>query len=1201
MSGTIARKESALPLLAALAIALLLPSLLWGQATTSTGNINGTVTDPSGASVPGAKVTITRIDTGVATNVVTNSSGFYNSGSITPGTYSVKVEAKGFESSETQASAKIGNNTVADFKLKVGSESTTVSVEATTVGVNTEQSSVQGVLTASQIESLPINGRNFLDLAQLEPGVQIQDGTNFDPTKIGYQSISIGGRFGRTARIQVDGTDISDETVGTTTGNINASAIQEFQIAQSTMDLSNDLSSSGVVNVSTKSGTNVIHGSGYEYYRTSDTNASLPKPYGFPDPDYHRNQYGGTLGGAFIPDKLFYFAEGDATYQNLFVPVVYASPFQNFGGGFNSPYKNPNALGRLDYNAPHGVKLFFRYNYSQIQAVGTFFSDSLQAYESKNYTRNFVGGADFTTGEYTHSFRFSYLKFQNQIVDGTIGSGLPLSDFPGNGLYDNITVVNGPATGPNLLAPQSTPQSDKQIKYDGSKTIGKHILRYGVDFNHIQGGGFASFFKLAPQIVTNQNQFGGATLYNGVNPGCSPNCTDTQLAALGPYTGGASNPLNYPVESVVIGNGQGFSTTQPAFGFPAGGLGPDNRLGLYIADTWKMFSNFTVNIGLRYDRDTGRTDSDLPGLPFLNNLIPGYPNLGAPIPNPNLNFAPNLGIAWDPWKNGKTAIRAGIGLYYENVIFNNVLFDRPLRLPNGAFLQTPTVCAAGTPLPIPGVNLASGPAQCGTTTNPIPVGQAGTSIAQLQQQYQSLSPFSLTNPNPDYLENFISGGVNPGLALFAPDYKTPRSTQINVGIQREISPGMVISVDYVRNVTTGLLLGVDVNHTGDVRFFNKAAAQQAIAATLPQFTNPLTGTPCTTVQCAINAGATIASFAANGLDSQADLGGTCVNSLGCAFGGLNPNAPALPFLEPAGISKYNALDIKWTYQKSNPIKGLHSVNAQVSYSYSSFKNSGGGSGISGVLGSVANSDQDFIVPALDNNDPNKYFGPSLLNRPNQLSFGVVGNLPWNFQTSFIGHFYQGLDLPIIVPGEGAGAIFQTDFNGDGTVQDPLPGTYNGSFGSQYNGATINNAINAYNSKYANQPTPAGAVLVQQGLFTVAQLQALGGVAPTVPLAPPGQVNLSNLRDFDLKLAWTYKLERASHTIAFQPSVGFFNLFNFANYDLPPNALTGGFTGTPGSINGTDPANRITNRVGAGTGVFDLGAPRTMEFGLSITF
>ncbi len=709
--------------LAALAILfLLLPSTLFAQATISTGNINGSVTDPSGAAVPGAKVTITRTDTGVTTAATTNASGFYNSGSIIAGNYTVRVAAKGFAASETKVLVQIGNNSAVNFKLHVGAESTTVTVEAAAAGVNTEQTSVQGVLTATQIENLPVNGRNFLDLAQLEPGVQIQDGTNFDPTKIGYQSISMGGRFGRTARIQVDGTDISDETVGTTTGNIAASAIQEFQISQSTMDLSNDLSSSGVVNVSTKSGTNTIHGEGYEYYRTSSVDASLPKPGGFPDPNYHRNQYGGSIGGAFIKDKLFFFAEGDGTAQSLFVPVEYAAPFQNFSGGFDSPYTNPNALGRLDFVAPHNVKLFFRYDYSQIKAEGTFFSDSLQVYQSKNYTRNYVGGADFVTGSWTHSIRFSYLKFQNEIADAVIGSALPLSSFPGNGQYLNIQVANGPSTGPNLLAPQSTPQSDKQIKYDGSKTMGRHILRYGVDFNHIQGGGFAKFFSLAPQVITN------------IGTG------DAAFAAGGPFPGGAGNPLNYPVDEVVMGNGQGYSTTQPAFGFPAGGLGPDNRLGLYIADTWKMFPNFTVNLGLRYVRDTGRTDSDLPGISQLNGLLPNYPNLGAPIPNPNLNFGPSLGIAWDPWKSGKNVIRAGIGLYYENVIFNNVLFDRPLRLPTGAFLQTAVPCAFGAlPDSFPGLpQLQPSAAECGTSDQPIAIGNAGTAIATLQQQFQAL-------------------------------------------------------------------------------------------------------------------------------------------------------------------------------------------------------------------------------------------------------------------------------------------------------------------------------------------------------------------------------------------------------------------------------------------------------------------------------
>ena len=160
-----------------------------------------------------------------------------------------------FSSVSIPVTVQVGNTASANAKLQLGQENQVIEVRPQ-IQVNTEQSTVQGVLTSNQIENLPVNGRNFLDLAQLEPGVQIQDGQNFDPTKAGYSSISFGGRFGRTARINVDGVDISDETVGTTTADVPASAIDEFQISQSSLDLSNDVTSSGAVNVSTKSGTN---------------------------------------------------------------------------------------------------------------------------------------------------------------------------------------------------------------------------------------------------------------------------------------------------------------------------------------------------------------------------------------------------------------------------------------------------------------------------------------------------------------------------------------------------------------------------------------------------------------------------------------------------------------------------------------------------------------------------------------------------------------------------------------------------------------------------------------------------------------------------------------------------------------------------------------------------------------------------------
>src|SRR5258708_15297913 len=218
------------------------------QATTATGAIQGTVTDQSGAVVPGAAVIIKNVATGQTTVRTTTSSGLYNSGSLAPGNYTVSVTAQGFSAIDLPTTVTIGNISPGNVKLGLAAEKQEVTVEANGVTVNTEQATVQGVITSEQIENLPINGRNFLDAAQLEPGVQIQDAQHFDPTKNGYTGISIGGREGRTTRIEVDGLDISDETVGTTTQNIPASSIQEFQLSQSTLNMSTELTSSGAVN-----------------------------------------------------------------------------------------------------------------------------------------------------------------------------------------------------------------------------------------------------------------------------------------------------------------------------------------------------------------------------------------------------------------------------------------------------------------------------------------------------------------------------------------------------------------------------------------------------------------------------------------------------------------------------------------------------------------------------------------------------------------------------------------------------------------------------------------------------------------------------------------------------------------------------------------------------------------------------------------
>jgi hypothetical protein len=632
-----------------------------------------------------------------------------------------------------------------------------------------------------------------------------------------------------------------------------------------------------------------------------------------------------------------------------------------------------------------------------------------------------------------------------------------------------------------------------------------------------------------------------------------------------------------------------------------------HRLGLYLGDSWKWKRNFTLSYGLRYVRETGRTDSDYPAIPQLNALIPG---LGNPVRQPNLNFAPQLGFAWDPTGNGKTSVRGGIGLFYENVLGDIIAFDLLNRLPTGAFTQTASPCtgtASPLPVPIPGGFLQ--PTFCSAivggvlTNSPVAIGTVANQIVAFQKQYQLDSPFSLNTPNPNYIGTLLQQGLATGVSpsMYDPNFQTPRSLQMNIGVQRELRPGMILSADFVRNVQTHYLLGIDENHTGDIHYFNKAAALQAISATNQLF-NCGSGTDSGSVQCAINAGAQMTDYANNGLTSSTDFGGVCSfpsptgpGNYTCAFPGINPNAPPLPFLKTIGRSVYNALQAKLTESAQNPLRGVRELNLQISYALSRFENTGGSSTIGPAAG-----DQDSGIPALDYARPNRYFGPSVLDRTHQLSFGGYAGFPRGFQVGLIGHFWSPLSTTLWVPNTnlGRGEIFRTDFTGDSTVQDPLPGTHVGSFGRGIDASNINQVIKNYNITYANQPTPAGRVLIKNGLFTSTQLQQLGAVAPVVPLAPPGQVNLSWLRAFDLNIRWSYAFGERLHI---QPSVAFYNLFNFANFDLPAASLNGLLTGAAGQINGTTRIGHNIDRVGVGSGVYALGAPRQIEFGLRITF
>ncbi|MBV8477219.1 MAG: hypothetical protein JOZ36_11175 [Acidobacteria bacterium] len=612
----------------------------------------------------------------------------------------------------------------------------------------------------------------------------------------------------------------------------------------------------------------------------------------------------------------------------------------------------------------------------------------------------------------------------------------------------------------------------------------------------------------------------------------------------------------------------------------------------------------TVTYGLRYVRDTGRSDSDLPPIPFLNRFNNQfYSGLGNRVNNPNTNFAPQLGVAWDPTKNGSTVIRAGIGLFYENAIWNNVLFDRPVRLSMGRFLATQPACVNGAPIAfaLPGTNTPVNPTFCGQ-----PIGQVQSQIASLQAQYQAAAAAGGNGlaPNPSFIATAKAdtGPNGSGTDLFFPGYRTPRSVQMNIGAQHEIHKGVVLTADYLRNVSTHTLLAIDTNHVGDARFLNVPNAKAAIAKTL-------TACGVGSIDAAIAAcpglhpgPATIADFAMAGLDSgySAIAGGAPCPT--CAFPGITPNLGGNQMLFPIGRSVYNGLQISLKQDVQSPFTAVHSLNLQVSYALSRYISQA--------------QDGDFINSAWSYADPSRYIGPNGLDRTHQLSFGGTVEFPKAVRLNLISHFYSPLAQNLTIATTGApGGIFVTDALGDGTGDGNLPngsngalgsivpGTNIGSFGRDVSAADINRVISNYNNNFAGKPTPAGQALINAGLFTNQQLISLGAVMPQINPAPAGQVGNGWLHATDMSLNWVYKFKER---VTLQPGVSFFNLLNFANYDPPKNIMSGvlstvGTTPVIGSANGTAGKQPDSLRVGLGSGVFGLGSPRVIEFNLKLTF
>ncbi len=1223
---------------------LALPVSLWAQEETSenptTGTIQGTVQDDVGSPVEGARVLYGSRATDTSGVVRTGKDGKYVSETVPPGVYVVRIEGRDLAPVERTVTVVLGSSVTADFKL---------------AWINPGPVRLQSTFTGEAPDTLPINGRNYLNAGRLDLGVQAVDGTILDPGKSGFQSLSINSTLGRTTHYDMDGVEVMDETKGAAEMNLPAEAVNEVVVSRVLPEVFQSLNAVGAVQVTTRSATNdEFHGNVFGNFRDQVLGMN-----GFPsgNSDYSRQQYGFGAGGAVIKDKAFLFLGGERTKQDGVLPTTSADlilPNPADLGAFigttvESAYFRENMLtARLDYDFNANMKGFARLSYDNATGIGP--SDSLSNFRNQLNERASVFGLDWNHGRFANSARFGYQKMVNA-TNPALGDSTILPSAPFH------MQIGSFAAGPSIVGPRQTIQSDLFGRYDGSTIYKvKHAIRFGGAIHRIVQGDFFAPGIYGPSVTSS----------DGVDTILAVNSDPTLLPLYpGDPRGAADNPLNYPVGTVTIFNGLGNFSEKSAFNRSTGGH-YDNRFEGYVGDTFNVIPNLNISFGLNYVVDSGRTNGDLPPVPCsaINLTIVKTPpcttgfildqfdlltqqhvgpgqSLGRVVSQPAYNFSPQLGLAWDPGHHGKTVIRASAGMFYDNFLMQNAYQDRVNRLSNGQYNRSLTLCPTGAALFPDGSVVSSVAADqvsisqiCGqpiggtilnAVNQPVVVSQA---IQDLQSQFTAVQSAVTGGPNVYSLANSIGnfGG------LLAPNYRTPRVVHFSAGIQHQLGERGMFAADYVREIGTQFPLGIDTNHVGDAGFLtdgdnsnpllnNYAAELSAINATTAA--NPASaGCPLATSnnassQAAVSCylvnvpTASITDFASHGLDSSNSFCGpfpcSVLNKPQAAFGGVNPAVGSNVMYFPAGRSLYTGLQL--TFHRTtgdNPFRGIRRLDTTISFSVSKYK-----SNIAEPNGS--GGDYSIMNVAEDYNQPTKgYWGSSGLARTAQFTLNPTADLPHQLRLAMITHFASPLPLSVSIPQQNGGGvpgeIFRSDLTGDGTLGDLLPSTVVGSTG-KYSTTDITKVITYYNSTFAGKLTPAGQSLVNSGLFSGQQLVLLGAYAPLVQGLPARVATATWLKTTDLRLSRPFQV---GERVKLEPNISIFNVFNFANFGGPGNQLSGVLNGAPGSslnnasVGGycgvsTALCTSRLDRVVVGSGTYSNGAPRQMEFGLRITF
>jgi hypothetical protein len=620
---------------------LLLSSLTIVFAQLGTAGISGLVTDPNGAAVPTSRVIVKNKATGQTRETTANAEGIYTFQNLAPATYEIRVEATNFAPSVVESvTLNVGEVPAINITLKpAGASETVIVTPSDVISVDTNTSQISGVINERTLTNMPLNGRNFLDLAFLIPGNA--PAPNYDPTKTTTIEVSSAGQLGRGGNIAVDGADNNDDVVGGTLQNFPQDGIAEFQIATNRFTAEVGRSASSAINIVTKSGSNDFHGSGAFFFRNSRLSSVLPTldrslVAAQGRPPFDREQYAVSVGGPIVRDRAWFF--GSFEYRNQDGVVITALrdlAARRVVTSFSpAPLNDLLFTGRGDWQVGKDDRMAFRY------------SDQREDDIDRGSLRRPIGTADNRQHSFNHYHAFVYnwthIFSPRVLNDFVFHENNFLNRIPS--FVENENEIRFPSVqdGGNFRIPQQTPQNRVQFRDNLSWTKGAHALKFGGEFQRIDAG---AVFDL----------FGSGTIE-----------TTEDFATRDRNGDGQINDNDIVIADTI----RSVAPVRP----PTVENLDNYYFAFYGQDDWKIRPNFTLNLGLRWEVDT-----DVKDLKHFNEINPILrPFAGNSRSREYNNFAPRVGFNWDPWSNGRTSIRGGYGIYYDRIVLEVPLLERLL-------------------------------------------------------------------------------------------------------------------------------------------------------------------------------------------------------------------------------------------------------------------------------------------------------------------------------------------------------------------------------------------------------------------------------------------------------------------------------------------------------------------------------------------